>query len=347
MFNFDRRRRRGLSLIELLVVTAIIAVLIGLLIPAVQKAREAAARASCSNNLKQIGLGIQSYHEANNAFPPANARVEPWKKWYRSHGPTWWVYILPYVGQENVYNKTEFKNKVWFWTSDTLKEDSNREWYIGTPFPFMQCPSSPLPQWDVGINAFDHPIQEPSYTCILGSDNSPSTFLGGTEDKGPISGGGVIVIMGGVRMADITDGTSNTVMVGEQSDWAVTGTGALVDVRSSMKRGAFMGTSHVTKPTGPTSLEPCDAPPDKPANYNCQRCFNTTTISSWGIGQKLYDPNTMSETKCGTPIQSVHVGGAMLLFTDGHVAFGSNSMSLENLKNLVDRNDGNVVALPD
>src|SRR5262245_49510331 len=107
-------RRRGFTLIELLVVIAIIAILIGLLLPAVQKVREAAARMKCSNNLKQLGIAAHSYHDANGTFPPAVQIASPGPAGdqnmvsaYRTpgFGPNWCVFLLPYFEQDALFKQ--------------------------------------------------------------------------------------------------------------------------------------------------------------------------------------------------------------------------------------------------
>src|SRR3989442_11564049 len=95
---------RAFTLVELLVVIAIIAVLVGLLLPAVQKVREAANRMKCSNNLKQFALACHSYHDVNGLFPPGGySNPQGWDGWYSGQKGTWVVFTLPYMEQDNLF----------------------------------------------------------------------------------------------------------------------------------------------------------------------------------------------------------------------------------------------------
>jgi prepilin-type N-terminal cleavage/methylation domain-containing protein/prepilin-type processing-associated H-X9-DG protein len=349
------RGRPAFTLIELLVVIAIIAVLIGLLLPAVQKVREAAARSKCQNNLKQIGLALHNYHGAYGIFPAAQTRVST-DTWM--HGPTWWVYIMPFIEQDVFYNKVNF-NRTTFWLGSTGAEATpNREIWRNIHFPMMECPSSDLPRFSSAAGSGDVNYQRPFYTCILGSADHPSAD-NGSQNRGPVSNGGIITMQKGQKLEGIVDGSSNTVMVGEQSDhmWhnngerlPIAGDSVNNDGRVDNNRGFHMGTSYIGFPSGPGSMVAeseggnCGNT-NPPANArNCQRCYNTTTINTRGINAKrglLFAD--FGELRCNKPLTSPHPGGVLALFGDGHVGFLTDSLPLQTLKNMVNRDDGGAV----
>jgi prepilin-type processing-associated H-X9-DG protein len=262
------------------------------------------------------------------------------------HGPTWWVYILPYLEQDNAYNRIVFPRQT-FWFGGAGGHPNTTIWK-NVRFSIMECPSSPLPKFST--SGADSGYQRPFYTCILGATPHPTAMNANTQFRGPVSDGGVITLGRGQPMAAITDGTANTIMVGEQSGQMYHSNGTALplsgdpngDGRVDNNRGFHMGTSHVGFPSGDNSM---DAGRNCTGN-NCARCYNTTTINTRGIVTRGLGFNDYGELRCNKPLNSQHPGGINALFADGHVQFIRETIPLQTLKDLVNRDDGAVANVP-
>jgi prepilin-type N-terminal cleavage/methylation domain-containing protein/prepilin-type processing-associated H-X9-DG protein len=334
------RSRRAFTLIELLVVIAIIAILIGLLLPAVQKVREAAARMSCSNNLKQIGIALHAYHDAYNQLPPGCANDRPpfgtdtANRW----GSSWKVYILPYIEQQNIFN-------LWQFNSNSGYQNANNVALVNriTIKPY-RCPSSPLPEFYAVSNNNGSIEMLTSYTGVAGSAaETPVITITECCDGGSgiASGGGSLFANSRITLQGITDGTSNTIVVGEQSDHLRNAanqpvTGRYTAITSQGPHGWTMGISNA----------------NVGASANA-RAFNTTTVR-YQINQRGTDGGatngsnangTNDNTGMNIPFSSGHSGGANMLFGDGSVKFMRDSTDLITLQWLCTRSGGET--LPD
>jgi len=242
-----------------LVVIAIIGILIGMLLPAVQQVREAARRTECLNNLRQCSLAALNYESAQMHFPPGNARGGGW-------GYSHWVLTLPFSEQNSLDNQYDLNQSGWTGGSGNVGEN-NAEVLRGVEIPYLICPSSPLPLFpeanptNLTGDQSDPPAtgMMPSYTGIAGSSVHPSigdfelVTNGNTWRNDSIQGTGGLLSVNvrnfgrGVSMGEIADGTSNTMIYGEQSDWLFrldgsSGMRQLVDGRSDGAHGFNMGT---------------------------------------------------------------------------------------------------------
>jgi prepilin-type N-terminal cleavage/methylation domain-containing protein/prepilin-type processing-associated H-X9-DG protein len=212
--------RRGFTLIELLVVIAIIAILIGLLLPAVQKIREAANRMKCSNNLKQIGLGIHNYHDVNNYLPIS---ISPWNEGGAPprNGRGWLLEILPYVEQDNLYRSFEPTRAHEFFTYhvDSLAGDNMRPFAI-TVLSLYRCPSDGISpktatdqyQWN------PRPTALTNYKGVIGDVRMGGAGTGSPDTHNGPNAPGMFFRNSYQRLltfASVKDGLSNTLAVGE------------------------------------------------------------------------------------------------------------------------------------
>ncbi len=331
--------RTGFTLIELLVVIAIIAILIALLLPAVQQAREAARRTQCRNNLKQLGLAFHNYHDTHNMFPPGSVvRVQ------ETHYSTFWAHILPFLELAPVYNQLNFNasGSTFYLYGSTV----NWQALNGTRIPANMCPSSPLPEMKSSappagpLNA-----QLGSYIGIRGANDHRTTDQ--TASRGPVSKGGLLYHNSNSRMRDVTDGTTNTMILGEQSDYSKDSAGTRVDVRT----GDSIWLGNQSTPADVNGDGTYGLINGSPGGSVAFRCMNLTTIHHQvPINAKTVVSATAgsgtpvsSAQNCNTPLISPHSGGVNILLADGSVRFLSENIQMQTVRNLANKDDGNVM----
>jgi prepilin-type N-terminal cleavage/methylation domain-containing protein/prepilin-type processing-associated H-X9-DG protein len=247
------RSKRGFTLIELLVVIAIIAILIALLVPAVQKVREAAARTSCINNLKQIGLACLVYNDNWGALPPSRELFANYDQELQELlnankdepdgdeglGPTWAVFILPYLEQENLYRLWDVKQPY------HAQTDHARQTAVEAYFCPSRRDSSTPPNLSIESDGHTLPGALGDYGASIGTTGS-DIFNEGLSPNAPNGAFRLGMGLKGVRLIEISDGTSHTLLIGDKH--VPDGTLGLVGYDCSMYDGDNITCS--TRPAG-------------------------------------------------------------------------------------------------
>jgi prepilin-type N-terminal cleavage/methylation domain-containing protein/prepilin-type processing-associated H-X9-DG protein len=302
-----RSRTKGFTLIELLVVIAIIAVLVSLILPAVQQAREAARRLQCKNNLKQIGLALHNYHDIHLTFPPSyliQPNVDPVMGTPNAdgdNGPGWTVLftLLPQIEQANLYDLFNINLPSWH---------ANNAAPALTPLPVYRCPSDPSASnvYNLvdGCGAGANTVATFSLSNYVANAGQREVW----SDPGDLSGlaTGPFYRNSRIRMRDVTDGLSNTVFFGEQTTYHTIGATWVGIVPNTQTcptpQFAYAGSDEAAPqinvhsgPGGPFEIPPVIHPPN----------------SNLGLVDEMY---------------SMHVNGCNVLLGDGSVRFASKFM---------------------
>jgi prepilin-type N-terminal cleavage/methylation domain-containing protein/prepilin-type processing-associated H-X9-DG protein len=381
----NRRSRVGFTLIELLVVIAIIAVLVSLLLPAVQQAREAARRTQCKNNLKQIGLGLHNYLETHSIFPPGRMFPDLVVKGvvqtsYSNYNAadaaavqgTWvgaisvHVFLLPYMDQANIYNMMNFAGpQARRMTTAGAPTNPNYAAYANID-PIFICPSDPFTTRALTDNSYVYNFG--GSTPYAGAFNSSAQ----TDNKTAISGfncaGNGAFTDGSVKAGMIMDGFSNTAFFAERT----MGTGGNMAAQLPGPSDVITSPNRVqTPPPSPDQMySDCLNAPVIVSSFNFSSSgrwlsgsdfsdgwpfggyfgtmYNHTATPNWR-GSDCGNWSAIADTPGEHAIisaRSVHTGGANVLYGDAHVGFASNNIDLGIWRAIGSRNGGEVVDLP-
>ena len=354
----SHRPIRGFTLVELLVVIAIIALLIGLLLPAVQSAREAARRAQCVNNLKQIALACHNYETAIGVFPIGNIQTNVFADGFGNApctASTLWTafaFVLPYMEQGASYNAY---NLVWPALNNHIPTINSANWTAGCQrIASYVCPSDTSAAWADPASHFI-PINQGSYgenrgtweNVLFNWVDSAGVAVQYASSCGWGGGTGMFMPMGSVRLADVTDGTSNTFLFGEMSRFeADANTSWMFDnIMSYWEDGTYPWPAPGSiRITGGAFVVPApNAPPDQTgAIFN--GCFTSNLVlpPDWLANATI--PGGPCNSLGQWAFRSFHPGGVNFCMTDGSVKFIKNSTNLATYRALGTRNLGEIVS---
>jgi len=353
------------------VVIAIIAILIGLLLPAVQKVREAAARMKCSNNLKQLGIAVHGYHDTFGFMPTAGSQDgtpisnRTTAAWLGGEGTNWAVHIMPHIEQAALFNKLTFNGDSG-WTDDQNQAGSSAKNNVtlsaNVVIPIYRCPSDPHPPLiGNGSNVSGGvPVTRNSYVAIAGAVNaldtggvfreSRNTDTSSWSHQWGITAWGGVIVPGCSRITlngSISDGTSNTMMISEQSDYLFYSNGQrggdydMTCTANGLYRGhpaGYRNGNNVGQMTKDTDA--------RGQTFTTIRYrINQKTGWAKGVDEVGVSPAQWQSEGANIPLVSAHSGGVNVLAADGSVRFLRDSTDLLMLARYATRDDGGVLTL--
>jgi len=347
--SFRSCNRRGFTLVELLVVIAIIGILVALLLPAVQAAREAARRTQCVNQLKQFGLALHNHHDTYNRLPPggANDATPDFGQPYNGTpqpsgngwGSNWMVYILPFMEQTNLHSQWQFNQQSGVFNA------ANNALIANLKLKGFRCPSSDLPDFCKNQPAT-------ATTVYIGTAGAVDGLIPNYSDssrvctfyRGIASSNGVLYPNSKTTFAQITDGTSNTMGVSELSSNLKKSDGSNADWRPSASWGWPIGVKFLAIPMTPDSQSFSQAD-NRPMGMNTIR-YQINQKRGWGSGNGTDSSGVCFDGGANIPLNSNHSGGVNCLLMDGSVHFLTSNTPLDVAARYAIRDDGMTVANP-